>query len=131
MIVVTGGVGFIGMHTVRALLDAGEQVVPTSHRAWRIPEFWEAEVGKRVFPEVLDVNNAHDAIELVRKHGVTGIVHLAGPPFAGVTPANDYATNMSGLLNLLEAARGGSGASYTRVRTRSTAACRRVLITRR
>ena len=105
MIIVTGGMGFIGMHTVQALLDAGESVVPTSHRAWRIPELWQEEVGKRVFPEMLDVNNAHDAIELGRKHKPSAIIHLAGPPFAGTTPAGDYATNLLGLLNLLEAAR--------------------------
>ncbi len=105
MIIVTGGMGFIGMHTVRALRNAGESVVPTSHRAWRIPEIWQDEVGKRVFPEMLDVNSAHDATELARKHKPKAIIHLAGPPFAGTTPAGDYATNMMGLLNLLEAAR--------------------------
>ncbi len=105
MILVTGGMGFIGMHTVKALLDAGEQVVPTSHRAWRTPELWGEAAAKRVIPERLDINNAHDAIEVVRKHGVTAIIHLAGPPFAGTTAAADYATNQMGLLNLLEAAR--------------------------
>ena len=105
MIIVTGGMGFIGMHTVQALLDAGESVVPTSHRSWRIPELWQDEVGKRVFPEMLDINSAHDATELARKHKPRAIIHLAGPPFAGTTPAGDYATNMMGLLNLLEAAR--------------------------
>ena len=104
MILVTGGMGFIGMHVVRALLDAGEQVVPTSHRAWRLPEIWADEVGKRVFPETLDVASPHDAIGLAAKHKVTGIVHLAMPPFAGLSPATEYMTSIYGLLNLMEAA---------------------------
>ena len=37
-----GGMGFIGLHTARGLLDAGEDVVLTRFRSWRLPSFLEA-----------------------------------------------------------------------------------------
>ena len=39
MILVTGGLGMIGAHTARALLDLGEDVVVTSHRSGGVPSF--------------------------------------------------------------------------------------------
>ncbi len=105
MILVTGGMGFIGLHTVRALLDAGENVVVSYHSSYRVPAFWKDEVGKRVMIEQLDVTSAHDVMALAQKHKVTGIVHLAMPGAAGLSPAEDYRTSMYGLLNVMEAAR--------------------------
>ena len=39
MVLITGGMGFIGLHTARAFLAAGESVVLTRHRSTREPEF--------------------------------------------------------------------------------------------
>lgn len=105
MILVTGGMGFIGLHTVRALLDAGEDVVVSYHSSYRVPEFWADEVGKRVTVQQLDVTSPHDVISTADKYKVTGIVHLAMPGPAGLSPAEDYRTSMYGLLNVMEAAR--------------------------
>ena len=49
MQMVTGGMGFIGLHTAKAFLDAGEDVVITRYRSNRIPSYLEAEVDKRLF----------------------------------------------------------------------------------
>ncbi|HWP57610.1 MAG TPA: NAD(P)-dependent oxidoreductase [Candidatus Acidoferrales bacterium] len=105
MILITGGLGFIGLHTARRFLDAGEKVVLTHYRVRREPEFIRDEIGKRVFIESLDVASAHDVIEVARKHKVTGIVHLAVPALNALSPAEDYRVNMTGWLNVLEAAR--------------------------
>jgi len=48
MILITGGLGSIGSHTARALLDLGEPVVLTGHRSTRLPEFLAGEPGGRV-----------------------------------------------------------------------------------
>jgi UDP-glucose 4-epimerase len=105
MILITGGLGFIGLHTARRFVDAGEKVVLTHFRVRREPEFIKAEIGKNVFIEPLDVTSAHDVIDLARKHKVTGIVHLAVPALNALSPAEDYRMNVTGWLNILEAAR--------------------------
>ena len=105
MLLVTGGMGFIGMHLVKSLLDAGESVVATWHNSWRVPEIWGDELGKRVIAERLDVASTLDVLNLAKKHNVDGIIHLATPVVGTATPAQDFATNMQGLVNVLEAAR--------------------------
>ena len=57
MILVTGGMGFIGVHVVKSLLDAGEDVIVTYNNSWRVPDFWEAEVGN-LLTELSDVQTA-------------------------------------------------------------------------
>jgi UDP-glucose 4-epimerase len=105
MILITGGLGFIGLHTARCFLDVGEQVVLTHYRIRREPDFIKADIGKSVFVETLDVTASHDVIDLVRKYKVTGIVHLAVPGLGALSAAEDYRVNMMGFLNILEAAR--------------------------
>jgi UDP-glucose 4-epimerase len=105
MILITGGLGFIGLHTARRFLDIGEQVVLTHYKVRREPDFIKSEIGKRVFIETLDVTAGHDVIDLVRRHKVTGIVHLAVPGLGALSAAEDYRVNVMGFLNILEAAR--------------------------
>ncbi|HLN87511.1 MAG TPA: NAD(P)-dependent oxidoreductase [Candidatus Limnocylindrales bacterium] len=105
MILITGGLGFIGLHTARRFLDVGEQVVLTQFRVRREPDFIKAELGKRAFIETLDVTSAHDVIEIVRKYKITGIVHLAVPGLGALSAAEDYRMNVMGFLNVVEAAR--------------------------
>lgn len=105
MILITGGLGFIGLHTARRFLDVGEQVVLSQFRVRREPDFIKDEIGKRVFIETLDVTASHDVIEIVRKHKVTGVVHLAVPGLGALSAAEDYRMNVVGFLNILEAAR--------------------------
>ncbi len=58
MILITGGLGFIGLHTARALIDMDEQVVLTQFRVPRAPAFIKDDFGKSAFIEQLDVTNA-------------------------------------------------------------------------
>jgi UDP-glucose 4-epimerase len=104
MILVTGGMGFIGLHVVRSLLDAGQEVVLTWNRSWRVPDFWADEVGKRVQTERVDVSNPHEVMAAAALHKVDSIVHLAAPGIGQSSVTQDYATNMAGLINVIEAA---------------------------
>lgn len=105
MILMTGGLGFIGAHAVEALLGSGEQIVATRFRTARIPSFLAEEIGKRVLVEALDVASPHAVIEVALKHKVTSIVHLVVTPLGALSPAEDYRLNMQGLINVLEAGR--------------------------
>jgi UDP-glucose 4-epimerase len=104
VILVTGGMGFIGLHTARSLLDAGEDVVLTRFRTWRLPAFLEAELGTRLHVESLDLADGWVLLDVLRRHGVTSVVHLASPAL-GAGPAHEYGSAINGLLNVLEAAR--------------------------
>ena len=107
MILITGGMGFIGLHTAKRCADSGEKVVITQWRARREPEFIKEQIGKQIFVESLDIRDADAVRDVMRKHDVTGIIHLAVPGLGALGPAEEYRTNMLGLLNIREAARLG------------------------
>ena len=105
MQLITGGMGFIGLHTARSFLDAGEEVVITRFRTAREPDFIRGEIGKRLFVAPLDLTEAGALTRIAREYAVTGIVHLAVPALRGPTQAEEFQTNMTGLIGVLEAAR--------------------------
>ena len=105
MILITGGMGFIGLHTARRILDTGEDVVVTYFQTWREPSFMAGEYGKRVHVEKLDVSDQDAVSEVVRRHEVDGIIHLAVPGLGALSPAEEFRANTQGLLAVLEAGR--------------------------
>ena len=104
MILITGGLGFIGLHTARELIDAGEDVVLTQHRNRREPEFLQGDFGNHAFIERLDVTDEAGWQALGEKYRFDGICHLAGPGYNAATPAIDARINVFGTLNALQAA---------------------------
>ena len=104
-VLITGGMGFIGLHTARAFVDAGEDVVVTWYQTWREPSFIKDEYGKSVIVEKADVSQPDVIEELAKKHKTEHIVHLAVPGVMALGPYDDYRVNMSGLIGVLEAAR--------------------------
>ncbi|WP_320784716.1 NAD(P)-dependent oxidoreductase [Streptomyces sp. CRN 30] len=104
MILVTGGLGFIGSHTVRALLDQGEECVVTQRRPRPLPSFLDPE---RVTVERADITDREALLAVGDRHHITGIVHLAGsvpwPPVPDA-PVEAARQALGGLLNIAEAA---------------------------
>ncbi len=99
---VTGGAGYIGAHVVRALDQAGLPVVAvddlSSGRASFVAEKTPLVRGSILEPELL--------ADTIRSHGVTGVVHLAGFKYAGVSvqrPLHTYEQNVEGTRRLLAA----------------------------
>ncbi len=105
MILLIGGMGFIGMHTTRSLLDAGESVVVSWFSTQRLPAFLKDEVGKRLFVERMDVSKTFEVFDVVRRNKVDSIIDLMAPPAVGTSPHFDYHMYTTGLQNVLEAAR--------------------------
>jgi nucleoside-diphosphate-sugar epimerase len=100
MILVTGGLGMIGAHTARALIDLGHDVVVTSYRRAGIPAF----LAGKVTVEPLDVTDRDAFLALADRHDISDIVHLAGT-IPGEDPVGYFRTDTAGLLNALDAAR--------------------------
>ena len=121
MILITGGMGFIGLHTAKQVLEAGEDVVIMQHQARREPDFLKTEGGPKVVIERADITSTFDVLDIIRRNQVSCIVHLVAPPVRGISPAEDFRINTQGLLNVLEGARlhgvkrvalGSSGSVY-------------------
>ncbi|TMR90850.1 NAD-dependent epimerase/dehydratase family protein [Nonomuraea basaltis] len=102
MILITGGLGFIGTHTTRALLDLGESCVLVQRRAAAGPF-----ADERVFVEQADLTDEAALLRIGEKHKITGIVHLAGsvpwPPGA-YEPLDGAEQAIKSLLNVFRAA---------------------------
>jgi len=98
----TGGAGYIGSHIILAFREAGKEVVvlddlSTGYRAF-VPDDVPLVEGSVTDPAA--VARALD------DHGVTGVVHLAGWKYAGVSverPLHFYRENVTGMQVLLEA----------------------------
>ena len=98
---VTGGAGYIGSHVVRAFVadDMPAVVVDdlsSGHRSFVRPEvpFYEGSV---LEGELLD--------RIFTEHTISGVVHLAGFKYAGVSvtrPLHTYSQNITGMVTLLE-----------------------------
>ncbi|GLI01496.1 NAD-dependent epimerase/dehydratase family protein [Phytohabitans aurantiacus] len=100
MILVTGGLGMIGAHTARALVDLGHDVVVTSHRRAEVPSF----LAGMVSVENLDVTDRDAFLALADRYDISDIVHLAGT-IPGENPVDFFRADTTGLLNALDAAR--------------------------
>ena len=105
MILITGGLGFIGLHTAAAFLAVGESVVLTRHRSSHLPAFLSPHLGSRLFVEPVNLSDCAALQALLGKHDVDGIVHLAAPPLEVESVHSEFEINLGGLAAVLEAAR--------------------------
>lgn len=99
---VTGGAGYIGAHVVRKFVEEGIGVVVLDDLSSGHDSFLPAGV-PFVQGSILDRDLVTSAL---RDHSVTGVVHVAGFKYAGVSvqrPLHTYEQNVTGTMILLEA----------------------------
>ncbi len=108
-ILLTGGAGYIGSHTHVALSEAGYTPVildnfSNSHRG--VLQRLEAITGKPVLCEEGDVLDTAWVQDVLRRHRIEGVIHLAGDKAVGESvakPLKYYRNNVGGAVSLLEA----------------------------
>lgn len=111
MILVTGGTGYIGTHTVLRLLESGEHVLIldnlSNSSTAPLPRI-EALTGKTATFIQGDIRDRALLDKLFRNHPITAVIHFAGLKAVGESsekPLEYFANNIGGTLTLLEAMR--------------------------
>ena len=113
-ILVTGGAGFIGSHTVRKILDEGHEVIAVDN----FNDYYDPAIKEKNVSEFLnnekftlercDIRDSEKIPEIFKKHEPSHAILLAAR--AGVRPSIQdpelyHDVNINGTFNLLEAAR--------------------------
>jgi len=99
---VTGGAGYIGAHVARALINADMNAVIVDDLSSGLMRFVPEGV-PFVQASILDKDAL---IQAMTEHDVTGVIHVAGFKYAGVSvqrPLHTYTQNVTGTVALLEA----------------------------
>ena len=113
-VLVTGGAGYIGSHTVLELLEAGYSpvVIDNFHNAIRgedsMPESLrrvQELTGRSVEFEEMDILDQAALQHLFKKHSFKAVIHFAGLKAVGESvqkPLDYYRVNLTGTIQLLE-----------------------------
>ena len=107
-ILITGGTGFIGSHTVVEFLEAGEEIVIVDNFSNSKPcvlDRIEAITGKRPTFYEVDLLDRPALEQVFEKHDVESVIHFAGLKAVGescLQPLRYYHNNITGTLILCE-----------------------------
>ena len=106
-VLVTGGAGYIGSHTVVSLLERGHQVIIADDLSNSSPQAIDAIVGitgtEPIFHEV-DLTDTAALGAVFDQHPIEAVIHFAGLKAVGESveqPLWYYRTNLTSTLNLL------------------------------
>ncbi|HLO82057.1 MAG TPA: UDP-glucose 4-epimerase GalE [Chitinophagaceae bacterium] len=108
-ILVTGGCGYIGSHTIVDLIQNGFEVISVdnnSRSSLRILEGVEKITGKKVKNYKVDLCNFDDTHAIFAENDdITGVIHFAAYKAVGesvMKPLSYYENNMFSLINLMK-----------------------------
>ena len=108
-ILVTGGAGFIGTHTVIELIQAGHQVVVVDNLVnsnRKSLEVVERITGVEIPFYEADIRDTDTLRDIFKQEEPTGVIHFAGLKAVGEStsiPLAYYDNNISGTVSLLKA----------------------------
>lgn len=111
-ILVTGGMGYIGSHTIVELINAGHEVIildNLSNSSLEVLDKVNMIVGKSkigIIPFIkADLRNKKKVNDIFVNHNFEGVIHFAGLKAVGesvIKPLDYYDNNVVGTMNLLE-----------------------------
>ena len=105
VILVTGGAGYIGSHTCKALARAG--YLPVSYDSLETGNRWAVKWGPFEHGDIADQTRL---LSVIHKYKPSAVIHFAASAYVGesiANPAKYYRNNVVGTLGLLEAMRLG------------------------
>ena len=108
-LLLTGGMGYIGSHTVVQLLDLGQDVVildNLSNASEKVLERIEKITGKQPKFVKGDICNRDDLDKVFTEHQIDAVIHFAGLKAVGESneiPLSYYHNNVSGSVTLFQA----------------------------
>ncbi len=103
-ILVTGGAGYIGSHTVWALQAAGYKIVILDNLVYGHQDIAERLSGAELV--IGDISDRALLDHLFATHSISAVIHFAAYAYVGESvknPAKYYRNNVTGTLTLLEA----------------------------
>ncbi|MFC1494102.1 UDP-glucose 4-epimerase GalE [Thermodesulfobacteriota bacterium] len=110
-ILVTGGAGYIGSHTIIELLNADHEVIAVDNLSNSKEESLnrvQQITGKDVLFFKVDIQDNRSLCDIFRDNPVDAVIHFAGLKAVGesvVKPLEYYRNNVNGTLSLIEAMR--------------------------
>ena len=102
-VLVTGGAGYIGSHTVHDLVDAGERVLVLDN----LSTGFASALPAPLLPIVGDVGDTALVASLIETHGIDAVIHFAGStivPESMRDPLGYYRNNTTNSRALIETA---------------------------
>ncbi len=105
MIMITGGLGFLGANLGKYLLDLGESVLLTRRRMTQLPSFLQNRDGDRFRVQECNILDLENLAQVIREYKVKSIVHGASIYLNTENYHHVCQVNVGGTMNVIETAR--------------------------
>jgi len=108
-ILVTGGAGYIGSHTVLALLDRGHEVFVLDNFCNSSPKVMqrlEVLANRKLPLHQVDVRETSAVVDVLQKNNIEAVIHFAALKAVGEScnqPLEYFSSNVAGTISLLSA----------------------------
>ena len=107
-VLITGGCGYIGSHTIVDLIENGHDVISVDNYLNSDPiviDHIEEITGKKIVNYPVDLVNSVDLEQVFKENDIKAVIHFAALKAVGESvdkPLLYYRNNISGMINLME-----------------------------